>query len=73
MNIVDSSGWLEYFSGGLNANNYEQPLSDIDKLIVPAITVRPHCLIEVTCTRMPLKSASQDVSSPPGDPRLLHN
>lgn len=39
MNIVDSSGWLEYFSGGTNADKFEQPLLDIDKLIVPSITI----------------------------------
>ena len=39
MNVVDSSGWLEYFSGGPNANHFEQPLSDIEKLIVPSITI----------------------------------
>ncbi|MFA5519319.1 MAG: type II toxin-antitoxin system VapC family toxin [Spirochaetota bacterium] len=39
MNIVDSSGWLEYFSGGLNANKFEQPLLDINKLLVPSITI----------------------------------
>ena len=39
MNIVDSSGWLEYFSNGPNADNYEKPLSELDSLIVPTITI----------------------------------
>jgi len=39
MNIIDSSGWLEFFSGGVNANNFEMPLSDIEKLLVPSITI----------------------------------
>ena len=39
MNIVDSSGWLEYFSGGENANKFEEPLSNIESLIVPSITI----------------------------------
>lgn len=39
MNIVDSSGWLEYFSGGKNANKFEEPLSNIELLIVPSITI----------------------------------
>ena len=39
MNIVDSSGWLEYFSAGKNANKFEEPLSDIESLIVPSITI----------------------------------
>ena len=42
MNIVDSSGWLEYFSGGPNADSYEKPLSELETLIVPTI-----CIYEV--------------------------
>jgi toxin FitB len=39
MNIVDSSGWLEYFSGGPNAEYFSSPLRDPSALIVPVITV----------------------------------
>jgi toxin FitB len=39
MNIVDSSGWLEYFSDGPNANEFSPPLSDTDSLIVPSISI----------------------------------
>jgi len=39
MNIIDSSGWLEYFSDGPNANSYIEPLNDIASLIVPVITI----------------------------------
>jgi uncharacterized protein with PIN domain len=39
MNIVDSSGWLEFFADGPNANDFSQPLSDTENLIVPSITV----------------------------------
>lgn len=39
MNIVDSSGWLEYFSDGPNANHYLQPLNDASSLLVPVITI----------------------------------
>lgn len=39
MNIVDSSGWLEYFSGGKNASRFAAPLSDLDSLIVPAVSI----------------------------------
>ena len=39
MNIVDSSAWLEFFSDGNNANKFKKPLSDIEKLIVPSITI----------------------------------
>ena len=39
MNIVDSSGWLEYFSGGPNSNHFVFPLQDPSSLIVPVITL----------------------------------
>ena len=39
MNIVDSSGWLEYFSGGPNSEQFESPLQDPSSLIVPVITI----------------------------------
>lgn len=42
MNIVDSSGWLEYLSGGPKAYSFEKPLHDLGNLIVPTI-----CLYEV--------------------------
>ncbi len=42
MNIVDSSGWLEYLSDGPLAASFEEPLSERDRLIVPVI-----CIYEV--------------------------
>lgn len=42
MNVVDSSGWLEYADDGANAKVFEAPLVDISRLLVPAI-----CLYEV--------------------------
>jgi predicted nucleic acid-binding protein len=39
MNIVDSSGWLEYFSGGPNSEQFSSPLQDPSSLIVPVITI----------------------------------
>ena len=42
MNIVDSSGWLEYFSDGPKASSFEKPLQDLGNLVVPTI-----CLYEV--------------------------
>ena len=39
MNVVDSSGWLEYFAGGRHARTFEPVLEDIDSLIVPAVSV----------------------------------
>ena len=42
MNVVDSSGWIEYFVNGKNANFFNSPIRDTDNLLVPTI-----CLYEV--------------------------
>ena len=39
MNIVDSSAWLEFFSDGPNADQFAQPLSERDNLLVPSIII----------------------------------
>ena len=39
MNVVDSSGWLEYFANGPNAGSFAPPLKDSTKLVVPIICV----------------------------------
>jgi predicted nucleic acid-binding protein len=39
VNVVDSSGWLEYFGNGPNAAFFAEPLLQVDELIVPAISV----------------------------------
>src|SRR5579872_7371860 len=39
MNIVDSSGWLEYLAGSVNAINYAAPIEDDENLLVPSIIV----------------------------------
>ena len=42
MNIVDSSGWIEYIADDANANFFEPPIIDSVNLLVPTI-----CLYEV--------------------------
>ena len=42
MNLVDSSGWMEYFSNGSQASLFKKPIEDAKHLIVPAI-----CIYEV--------------------------
>jgi len=42
VNLVDSSGWLEYLADGPNASFYEKPLGVSGELIVPTL-----CLYEV--------------------------
>lgn len=39
MNVVDSSGWLEYFAGGDNADFFASAVEATDELVVPTISV----------------------------------
>ncbi|MBM3862012.1 MAG: type II toxin-antitoxin system VapC family toxin [Verrucomicrobia bacterium] len=39
MNVVDSSGWLEYFANGPNANFFAPPIEDTRHLVVPSLSV----------------------------------
>ena len=39
MNLVDSSGWLEYFGNGPNADFFTPALAEESLLIVPSITI----------------------------------
>src|SRR5512139_409514 len=42
MNVVDSSGWVEYFTLGRNAKFFTPPVQDLENLLVPSI-----CIYEV--------------------------
>ncbi len=39
MNVVDSSAWLSYFAGDKNAEEFSTAIEDIEKLLVPSITL----------------------------------
>ncbi len=39
MNVVDSSGWLEYFAEGPNADFFAVPIEDTPHLVVPTISI----------------------------------
>ena len=39
MNLVDSSGWLEYFTEGSNAATFAEPLEDTANLLVSVINL----------------------------------
>ena len=39
MNVVDSSGWLEYFADGPNADFFAPAIEDTADLVVPSITL----------------------------------
>lgn len=42
MNVVDSSGWLEYFTDGANAEAFKPLIADETSLVIPTV-----CLYEV--------------------------
>ena len=39
MNVVDSSGWLEYFADGPNAAFFAPPIEDTPELLVPSVSL----------------------------------
>lgn len=39
MNVVDSSGWLEYFAAGANADFFADAIRDTNQLVVPTLSI----------------------------------
>ena len=39
MNLVDSSGWLEYFTDGKNADKFAGAIEDTERLIVSTLNI----------------------------------
>lgn len=39
MNVVDSSGWLEYFADGPNADFFASAVEKVAELVVPSISI----------------------------------
>ena len=39
MNVVDSSGWIEYLAGGPNAGYFGRPIEGDEPLIVPSLSL----------------------------------
>lgn len=39
MNVVDSSGWLEYLADGPNAEFFAAAIEAVDELVVPALSL----------------------------------
>jgi toxin FitB len=37
VNVVDSSGWIEYLSGGPNAAFFSDPIEDEEALLIPTL------------------------------------
>lgn len=39
MNVVDSSGWLEYFADAANASFFAPAIEETESLLVPAVSI----------------------------------
>jgi len=39
VNVVDSSGWLEYFADGPNAEFFAPAVEDLENLLVPSVSL----------------------------------
>lgn len=39
MNVMDSSGWLEYFADGTNAEFFAPAIENLSELLVPTISI----------------------------------
>jgi predicted nucleic acid-binding protein len=60
MNVVDSSGWLEYFADGPNADFFSPAVQDPGSLIVPSLTV--YEVFKTVCRQRGEGSALQAVA-----------
>jgi predicted nucleic acid-binding protein len=60
VNIVDSSGWLEYFADGVNADLFAAPLGNSTELLVPSITL--YEVFKVVCRQRGEDAAFQAVA-----------
>ena len=51
MNVVDSSGWIEYLAGGPNATFFSAPIEGEEPLVVPSLglfEVYRHLLLHIS-------------------------
>lgn len=60
MNIVDSSGWLEYFADGPNADRFAVPLGNSAELLVPSVTL--YEVFKIVCRQRGEDAALQAVA-----------
>ena len=61
MNVVDTSGWIEFFTEGTNATVFGEAIADLDRLIVPSITLLE--VFEFVLRRKDETSAVQVIAS----------
>lgn len=55
MNIVDTSGWLEFLQDGSNSNKFAKPINDTAQLLVPTV-------IMYEVFKFVLREASEDTA-----------
>jgi predicted nucleic acid-binding protein len=60
VNIVDSSGWLEYFADGPNADRFALPLGNLAELLVPSVTL--YEVFKIICRQRGEDAALQAVA-----------
>lgn len=60
MNVVDSSGWLEFFADGPNADQFATPLGVVAELVVPSITL--YEVFKIVCRQRGEDAALQAVA-----------
>jgi len=60
VNIVDSSGWLEYFADGPNADRFATPLGNVAELLVPSVTL--YEVFKIICRQRGEDAALQAVA-----------
>ena|SRR5579871_5216513 len=56
MNVVDTSGWIEYFRKGPNVAFFRPAILDVERLLIPTV-----CLTEVI--RFITRAANRDVAA----------
>ena len=61
MNVVDSSGWLEYITDSPNASMFAAPINRLQDLVVPSITIAEvfRKMLHVSGEPLALKVAAQ--------------
>jgi len=60
MNVVDSSGWIEYFLDGPNAGFFQAAISDTSSLLIPTISL---CEVIRYITRATSRDAAQEAAA----------
>jgi toxin FitB len=60
MNVVDSSGWIEYFFGRPNAAFFRAPIQDTQRLVTPTIVI---CEVVRHIGRVAGRDAAQEAAA----------